>query len=93
MLSVGDESVGLHLVVLKGHKIENGKLLLNVRDSAKDPNNSSEIWIEKTQLTTDECAYFELRHEADDSDWNMEIEKLVSDIERLTVILNERNYM
>ena len=35
------------MVALKGHKIENGKLMLNIRDSARNPNNPNEIWIEK----------------------------------------------
>ena len=41
--------------------------MLNIRDSAKDPNRSSEIWIEKNHspnnemnLATDMCVYFEL---------------------------------
>ena len=56
-----------HVVTLKGHKTENGILKLNIRDSARDPNNSSEIWIEKNNspnnqmnLATDMCIYFEL---------------------------------
>ena len=83
-MSVGDVQ-GLHLVVLKGHETENGKLKLNIRDSAKDSHNSSEIWVGKQHLFTDECAYFELYREPDDSDWNDEIEKLLADFERLTV--------
>ena len=58
---------GAHVVTLKGHQTENGKLKLNIRDSARDPNNSSEIWIEKNNspnnqmnLATDMCVYFEL---------------------------------
>ena len=35
-----------HVVALKGHKLENGKLMLNIRDSARDQNNPAEIWIE-----------------------------------------------
>ena len=61
-------SHGLHVVTLKGHKVNfRGKLMLNIRDSAKDPNRSSEIWIEKNNspanemnLATDMCVYFEL---------------------------------
>ena len=61
-------SQGLHVVTLKGHKVNfRGKLMLNIRDSAKDPNRSSEIWIEKDNspanemnLATDMCVYFEL---------------------------------
>ena len=59
---------GNHVVTLKGHKIENGKLMLNIRDSAKDPNNKSEIWIEENNtptnvmnLAADMCVYFELQ--------------------------------
>ena len=59
---------GAHVVTLKGHKTENGTLKLNIRDSARDPNNSSEIWIEKNNspnnqmnLATDMCIYFELQ--------------------------------
>ena len=59
---------GAHVVTLKGHKMEaNGKLKFNIRDSARDPNNSIEIWIEKNNspnnqmnLATDMCVYFEL---------------------------------
>ena len=36
-----------HVVALKGHKTENGTLMLNIRDSGRDPNNPAEIWIEK----------------------------------------------
>ena len=61
-------SHGLHLVTLKGHKVESGKLMLNIRDSDKDPNRSSEIWIENNlyskynemKLATNMCVYFEL---------------------------------
>ena len=67
---------GNHVVTLKGHKIENGnwknmwkkKLMLNIRDSAKEPNNTSEIWIERNNTSTnvmnlaaDMCVYFELQ--------------------------------
>ena len=42
--------------------------MLNIRDSAKDPNRSSEIWIENNlnskynemKLATNMCVYFEL---------------------------------
>ena len=58
---------GHHVVTLKGHKVENGKLMLNIRDSAKSSNNSKEIWIEKNKSPTNEmnlacdwCVYFEL---------------------------------
>ena len=58
---------GAHVVVLKGYKKQRGKLLLNIRDSARDPTNSSEIWIEQKasssnqmNLATDMCIYFEL---------------------------------
>ena len=36
-----------HAVTLKGHKTENGKLKLNIRDSGRDPNNPAEIWIDE----------------------------------------------
>ena len=56
-----------HVVTLKGHKTENGILKLNIRDSARDPNSSAEIWIEKNNslnnqmnLSADMCIYFEL---------------------------------
>ena len=59
---------GAHVVVLKGHKKQYGKLLLSIRDSARDPTNSSEIWIEQKasssnqmNLATDMCIYFDLR--------------------------------
>ena len=59
---------GTNVVTLKGHKTEaNGKLILHIRDSARDPNTSNEIWIEKNNspnnqmnLATDMCVYFEL---------------------------------
>ena len=41
------EAPDLHVVTLKGHKTENGKLKLNIRDSARDQNNPAEIWISK----------------------------------------------
>ena len=56
-----------HVVVFKGHKTENGTLKLNIRDSARDPSNPAEIWIEKNNspsnqmnLSVDMCIYFEL---------------------------------
>ena len=60
---------GAHVVTLKGHKTEaTGKLKLNIRDSARDPNISSEIWIEENNspnnqmnLASDMCIYFELQ--------------------------------
>lgn len=59
---------GTRVVVLKGHKWEHGKLMLNIRESAKDPNSSGEIWIEQNQATTnqmnlavDMCIYFDLQ--------------------------------
>ena len=55
---------GKHVVVLKGYKFKNGKLMLNIRDSAKDPSSSNDIWIEKNtspgnqvNLATDMCIY------------------------------------
>ena len=67
ILLIRHSSHGLHVVTLKGHKVENGKLMLNIRDSAKDPNRSSEIWIEKNNspnnimnLATYMCVFFEL---------------------------------
>ena len=59
---------GDHVVALKGHKTENGKLMLNIRDSrVKNPNSSSEIWIDinnsptnEMDLATQMCVYFEL---------------------------------
>ena len=56
-----------HVVTLKEHKTVNGKLMLHIRDSARDPNNPAEIWIDKNSspanqmdLATDMCIYFEL---------------------------------
>ena len=56
-----------HVVTLKGHKTEQGTLKLNIRDSARDPNDNTPIWIEKNyspsnqmNLAVDMCIYFEL---------------------------------
>ena len=40
-----------HAVVLKKYKMENCTLMLNIRDSGRDPNNPVEIWIEETNST------------------------------------------
>ena len=66
ILIVG-QAPDFHVVTLKGHKTENGVLKLNIRDSARDPSNAAEIWIEKNNssnnlmnLATDMCIFFEL---------------------------------
>lgn len=66
MIAVNDEK---HIVLIKGAKDERGTLFLMIRDSAKDPTNSNEIWIEnrvthhrpnQMTLSLSFCVYFTL---------------------------------
>ena len=52
---------------LECSKVVNGKLMLHIRDNARDQNNPAEIWIDKNSspanqmdLASDMCMYFKL---------------------------------
>ena len=57
-----------HIVVIKGAKNIQGTQLLKIRDSAKNSNNSGDIWIEnrvtnftnQMNLSLPVCVYFTL---------------------------------
>ena len=56
-----------HIVAIKGYKKENGELMLHIRDSARDRDNRTEIWMENKMTNEPDqwnlalpfCMYFE----------------------------------
>ena len=57
-----------HIVVIKEYGVKNGKMMLNIRDSARDRENPDEVWIEnkltnkpgQMNLAVRYCIYFEI---------------------------------